>query len=150
MSAPWYDLTSKVEHAAQAVVNTLSLTGTPVVRTGQDDDTLTLPCIICGCENTGEEIPRESGNFIVTLRVSVKSEANDTSLATHRANVATVFDKFREDTINTTLGTSLDDFYAYPVRDARIGKSRDTRDDGGAVMTDWIELDFLACPSDIT
>lgn len=137
------DLTSKAEAAMKSVVDALALTGV-TSNTGQDDDTLALPNVICSVEQTGEEVPIGSGNFVLTGRATVNSSADDETLAAHRARVATVFDAFMADNIGATLSAAVTDFYAYEPWGRGQGKITKEK-----VLCDWIELQFLAAPSDL-
>ena len=144
------DLLSKVEAAAKSVVDDLTLSGNPTVNTGLDDDDLALPCVVCTATGTGEEVPRGTGNHVVTVRIHVKSQANDTSLATHRGNVATVFDAFQNDEIDVTLSAAVSDFHVIGVRDVRMDRTEGQQTSGQAVMGDFIELDIVACSADLS
>lgn len=140
---PDNDLTSKGEAALKSVADGLSLTGV-TVNTGQDDDTLAVPNIICTVEQTGDEVPLGTGNFVLTARITVNSNADDDGLSTHRTRVATVFDAFMSDTIGASLSAAVTGFYAYEPWARRAGKITKEK-----VLCDWLELDFLAAAADL-
>lgn len=136
------DITSKAEAALQQVVLGLQLDGL-TVDTGQDDDTLALPNAICGVDITGDEVPLNSGNFLVTARVSVNTSVEE-GLEAHRSRVAAVFDSLMADDIGTTLSDSIPEFHAYPPWARRTGKIKKEK-----AFCDWIELEHLAAASDL-
>ncbi len=114
MAAPFNRLTQRCEAALIAAV-TGSLTGYAEL-TGTDDASKTAPNITAVAENTGEEEPIGSGNYRVNCRVTVNSQANDTSQSDHQNNVGTVFDLLRQDDIDSTLSTGTSDFHCIAVR----------------------------------
>jgi len=141
---PDSDLTSKAEAALKSVADGLSLTNV-TVNTGQDDDTVGLPNVILTVEQSGEEVPLHTGNFVLTARITVNSDsAADTALATHRTRVATVHDAFMSDTIGASLSAAVTGFYAYEPWARRTGKITKEK-----ALCDWLELDFLACAADL-
>lgn len=127
-----------------SVTTALALGPTIDVRTGADDDALENGAnVIHSAEDTGEEMPMGSGNKIYIGRVTVNSHADDYALAEHRTRVATVFDAFWSDSLDATL-SALAGFHCLAVYERREGK---TTKNGG--FCDWIEIRFLACPSDL-
>lgn len=140
---PNNDVESKNEAAGKSVVDGLSLTGV-TSNTGQDDDMLALPNVICGCDQ-GDEEPLGTGIFRTVLRVTVNSPNNvDDALATHRTRVQTVRDAFMSDAIETTLTTAVSDFHAYIPYARRSGKLAKEE-----AFCDWLELEYLSCASDL-
>jgi 3-phosphoglycerate kinase len=139
---PDNDLTSKAEAARQSVVDALALTGV-TVNTGQDDDTLALPNVICSVEQGNEEVIG-LGNFRLVARVTVNSSSDDNTLAEHRTRVATVFDAFINDAIHTTLSAAVSGFYAYEIWERRQGKLVKEK-----TLCDWLEMEFLAAAADL-
>lgn len=143
------DLLSKVEASAKAVVDDLGVSGV-LCFTGVTDDTLQLPNVVVVAEATGKEVPPRTGNHVVTLRVDVQSQANDSSLDEHRERVATVFDAFADSDLPTTMSGHVDDFTVFDAYEPKHGRERFERTDGAAVMSDWITIDLLCCASDIS
>lgn len=145
------DLLSKAEAAAKVVVDTLTFSATHTVNTGLDDDNLTVPCVICAAEDAGEEAPVESGNFWVTLQIQKVSNANDTSLANHRADLAILVDKFMEprETVEGYLSSAVSDFHVQGIRN-RVPVRDRVKTEGGDLMIEGVRLDILACASDIS
>lgn len=138
------DLTSKAEAALQHVALALLLENV-TVNTGQDDDTLELDNIICTVQQTSDEVPLGSGNFVLTGRVTLNSSTeNEDALVTHRTRVATVFDAFMSDEIGATLSASIEDFHAFEPWGRQEGKITKEK-----ALCDWIELTFLAAASDL-
>lgn len=104
------DLQSKIEAAVKSLVDALALSGV-TVTTGADDDAIALPIVRCVCDELSEAtgLPRV-GLFSGTVRVAVKSNAHDTTLAAHRARVAAVFDAISIDTLAADLSSAVADF----------------------------------------
>lgn len=139
------DLTSKAEAALMSVTTGLSLGATIDVRTGMDDDVLEKGAnVVHSVEDTGEEVPMDTGNFICVGRVTVNSNANDYTLAQHRTRVATVFDAFMDDALAATLSAAVTGFYCLAIYGRQKGKIVKEQ-----AFCDWLELRFLACPSDL-
>lgn len=139
------DLTSKAEAALMSVTTALSLGATIDVRTGMDDDALEKGAnVIHSVEETSDEVPLDSGNFICSGRITVNSSAHDYTLAEHRARVATVFDAFMSDALAATLSAAVSDFYVLAIYRRQKGKIVKEN-----AFCDWLELQFLACPSDL-
>lgn len=138
------DLLSKAEAAGKAVASALTFGVTRSHFTGLDDSTLQMPNTVSTAINTGEEVPRGTGNFVVTLAVAINTNAKDNTLVEHRADVATLKDAFMADDIETTL--TGDGFTVFGVRDRRMGQS--AREE--KVFSDFIELDIVCCASDIS
>lgn len=151
----WNDA-GKLEAAMKAVADalTLPLYGDEkaiVVNTGQDDDALDLPAIVCeALGGVGEEIVKGTGNFRTRAVVRVTSSAT-ISIADHRTRAATVFDAFLQDNIKTTLGAAIADFYVFEVNHSAPEPTRkDPRDNESFVWVSELPLEVIWCGSDIS
>lgn len=111
MAAPYTDIESKVEAAFKAILDAdASVTALLTVRTGLDDDKLTLPAVVCHCSSAQED-PPNCGNYWCEADVIVQtsldrpdgSNPTEDRLAAHRANVATVRDSLCTDDLATRL-----------------------------------------------
>jgi len=154
MAAPFNDLESKLEAAMLALVNTLTLTvgadeEALTKNTGLDDDAFGVPNVICYAE-VGSEYVKDSGNFVCQCRVTVTSHPSDTTLANHRARVATVRDAFMDDGLAATLSANGTDFHCLTI-ERRSGMRHEiaSRDDG-KVMKSTMEFEAVCCGSDIS
>jgi len=152
MAAPYSDVLSKLEAALASLTSALSLTGTlgtaavsVAVRTGLDDDESLLPRVTCQAEESTEEAVRDTGNDRIKAWVHVHSHAEDETLATHRARVATVQDAIRMDDIAAQLTAAVSDFHCFDVQ--FIGPQHDP--DGNTFHT-ALELSAVCCPSDLS
>ena len=102
------DLQSKAEAATKALVDAVGLSGVTVF-TGLEDETQALPAVFCIAENFNQEL-QGVGNYRGTIRVRVKSNSNDTTLADHRTRAAAVFDALVIETLSTALTAAVADF----------------------------------------
>jgi hypothetical protein len=134
-----------MESAADKIVQGLTFSETYGHFTGLDDDTQTVPNVICTASETGEEIPPNSGNRIVKLRVTINANASDISLDNFRADAEIMTNAFRVDNIGDTLSGHEDAFYVYdPPKTMQEGaEPKDGK------FTKHIELDLLACEVDV-
>lgn len=140
------DLLSKMEEAAAIIVANLAGTSQSYsVRTGLDDDSYEVPNIILTASDTGEQIPKNSGNKIVTLRATINSNPNDTTLVNFSADAKLLFDLFNSDDIGAQLSSAVDSFYVYdPPKENREGaEPKDNK------LSKFIELELLACEADV-
>lgn len=141
------DLLHKAEAAASSVVATVvaSFSATYAVCTGLNDDNLTVPNVVVTASATGEQIPPNSGNKIVTLRATLNANPSDTTLESFAGDAKLLFDVFNGDDIGALLSATTANFYAYdPPRDNKEGS--EPRDDK---LSKYIELELLACETDI-
>lgn len=141
------DLLHKAESAASIIAATVasSFTQTYTVCTGLNDGEIAVPNIIVTASATGEQVPPNSGNKMITLRATLNANPNDTTLEDFAANASTLFDVFNSDDIGAQLSAAVADFYAYdPPRENREGS--EAHEDK---MSKWIELELLACETDV-
>lgn len=75
------------------------------VFVGQDDHEQTRPSVTIYAQQ-GEERPIGSGNFLTTVMISVRSNANDTSQAQHRQRCNQVFDVIMVDDLESVLSAN--------------------------------------------
>lgn len=137
------DLIQLTETVLQTTVAALAVSGYATL-TGEDDADETVPCVICVAENIGEEIPPGLGNHNVSCRISVQSNATDTSLASHSTNVSTVFDAFRSDGIVATLNGNISGWTAFGIVRRGYNIERDEKK-----FVDEMLFDLYCCPSEI-
>ena len=136
------DLRNKLEAAGASLVTALAVSGLSVYQ-GADDDEQALPKAVCIADNFDEAIP-ETGNYNATLHVRVVSNADDTSLATHNANVAAIFDKLLEDTIPASLSAAVSEFYCHGVRSTEMDAIRE-----GRTWVDVVKVNIMCCAKDV-
>jgi hypothetical protein len=136
------DLRNKLEAAGASLVTALAVSGLSVYQ-GSDDDEQALPKAVCIADNFDEAIP-ETGNYNATLHVRVVSNADDTSLATHNANVAAIFDKLLEDTIPASLSAAVSEFYCHGVRSTEMDAIRE-----GRTWVDVVKVNIMCCAKDV-
>ena len=142
MSAPYNDLQSKLEAAVKGVIDAANLGTT--VHTGIDDTNIALPAVIVMSES-GEEQPLHTGNYLMPVTVRCRSNADDTTLAAHRAFAASVFDAIKTDTFATDLNALGLDFTAMGINQARVKQTRQDRS--------WLsemEINVYCAPSVLT
>jgi hypothetical protein len=136
------DITCKLEAALKVVADSVGLSGV-TVNTGVEEEGLALPYIICAADGSQEEI-LGTGIFRCTGRVTVASSADDSTLASHRANVSAVFDAFMDSDIAATLSTAVDDFYVYKVMPGAMPSTTENRQ-----LKNSLEMEIVCCASDI-
>lgn len=102
------DLFAKLEARIKAVVDGLGLASGVTVNTGSSADTLEPPYVMCAVEAAPQEVHHNVNVWEVSAKVSVGTNADDETLATHRARVATVFDAFRQDNLASTLSDATE------------------------------------------
>lgn len=143
------DLLSKCEEAAAIVGAALTYTNPTAYShlTGLEDEQMQMPSVFYTAMETGDEIPKFSGNHIVKLRVMINNNPSDgTTLAVHRADAAILIDAFRSSDIGATLSAAVSEFFCYdPPADVRLGNAvLDRR------LSSWVELDILCCARSMT
>ena len=111
------DLTNKLEAAAVALLTANPITGLTGF-TGQSAATHSRPAMIAKAEQ-GDEFPQASGNFNMQLTLQVQSEADSTTLATHRGYFGGVVDLFTDSAIAANLSAQATDFFAMGVFNPR-------------------------------
>jgi len=106
------------------------------------DVELGLPRIECESE-ASEEYPEGTGNFWVTTRVRVLSDAN-AAIATHESRVGYVYDQIWSNGLAADLSAALSDYHCFGTRNRRIlGTEKDDR-----TLVTAFEFEALCCPAD--
>lgn len=133
------DLINKLESAAAAIVATITFSEPQTILTGENDGDVAVPNVTCSAASTEEQVPKNSGNFIVRLVISKNSNPADTGLTNHVADCALLGDQFIATDIGSQLtaaGTGL--MVADPPKE--ISVDRDITDER---LTNKISLDLL-------
>lgn len=135
-----------MEAAAKLIVDSITFSQVYDVNPAETDEEKTVSGIFIEASETDDELPLGSGNFITRLRLTLKNNPEDITDANHKADCTLLFERFRSDTIGADLSAKpVGEFYVYdPPR--RCGFSKEENDD---VHSDTIELDLLACESDL-
>lgn len=139
-------ITYQCQLAARNFLRSKSIAGIQAtdIYAGVSGDGITLPCVICLCQNAEAEAP-ESGNWKARLSISVRTNADDTDPGAHHDLVNAVFSEVLTTTIADDLTAALADFTAFKVVPVSQSWSIDDRS--------WIaemEFDVYCCGSDIT
>jgi len=104
------DLPQKLEEAVKVIIDA-EATGV-TCYTGITAEEKTTPRITVTGQG-GQETPQASGNFTVPLSIEVRSNANDKTLAEHRALCTTVLGVMSEDDIATQMSAATSGFHAF-------------------------------------
>lgn len=146
----------KLETAMAAVVTALGLAAVtgedaaPVVNTGQDDDDLDLPSVVCEVVGGNEEVVFDTGNFRSQVVVRVVTSATVTK-ADHQARAAAVFDTFISTDIASRLSAAVADFFVYEFRyQAPEIARREPRDENTFLYVSELTATVVWCGSDIS
>jgi hypothetical protein len=125
MAAPFHSIKRKAEDAVAAIINSLKVTGQLAGVTafkGFSGSALTVPRYeVVATEAEAEVVGATvTGNMTVTVTVTMISQADDTTRATHQANAAAIEDILMRDDVAAQLNSaSVTEFKAfswYPVR----------------------------------
>ncbi len=149
MSAPYSNLESKLEAAAKAVHDAA---GTGYAsRTGLDSGTKSLPAVLFRAEKQNES-PLNSGNYHITLTITVMDNADTVTLDNHRNGAGQVFDVFLDEDIaatlsavNSSVAPAVNGFTILNVfgRDGAATRAEDRQ------WISEISLKLYGCPADI-
>ena len=135
-------LEQKLEGAAKDVLDDAS--GWSIAAyTGEDDEDLGTPRVVCMVESATEE-QFGSGNYRVTLTVRLTSNADDTSASAHAANVELMRDLFLDDGIAATLSGNDSEFHVLGIYERSTSKGIEERNRFADVS-----LEMLAAPSNL-
>ena len=135
-------LEQKLEGAAKKVLDDASGWSIPAY-TGEDDDDLGNPRVVCLVESATEE-QFGSGNYRGTLTVRLTSNVDDTTATAHAANVKVMRDLFLDDGIAATLSGNDSEFHVLGIYERTTFKGIDERN--------WfaeVSLEMLASPSSL-
>lgn len=120
------------------------------IRTGQDDEELGLPSVVCEVVESGPEVVKDTGIYQSTVVIRATSSGNVT-LAEHRARAGAIFDAFKQTTIAATLAAAVDDFFCYEVKGGAPGIERkEPRDSDAFAFVSELTLEVVWCGSDIS
>lgn len=139
------DLFGKLEARLKAIVDGLGLDSSVSVNTASTADTVEPPYVVCSARDTGGEVVYNSNVYEVTAAVVVGSNADDTTLAAHRARVATVFDALRQTDIAASITDPTEDIYCYQVKDPSFESERIDRE-----WVDVLAFTAVVCPEHLT
>lgn len=138
------DVLNKTEAAVKAVIDALAVSGL-TTYTKQDDDTQTLPKAIVKCGEFRELHDQGLyGNFQGAVAVRIVSNADDTTLAAHRARVATILDALSYDNLATTATAALADFTMIAADEMAVDHGVEER----SFFTEWAR-NVTVCASDV-
>ena len=113
--------TKSIRHIVEATVSTYLSTQTGLTTiaflTGDSAATQTLPKAVVLCESARapSDLPEGLGNFSCSVRITLFSNADDTTLADHRARCAALSGNMRDLTSIQTAFTSGGDASCYDV-----------------------------------
>ena len=138
------DLTNKLELAAVALLAANPVAGV-VGFTGQSGATQSRPAFVAIAEQ-GDEFPQGAGNFHMELRLRILSNADDVTLAQHRANVASIADVFRDTDTAANLSAQQSDFTAFGIQNVRYAGNEESE----RQFISELMLTVYCCASDIS
>ena len=138
------DVLNKTEEAVASVITSLAIAGLNVY-TKQDDAEQTLPKAIVKC-GYFRELHNQGlyGDFQGNVAVRIVSNADDTTLAQHRARVAEILDPLSRDDFHTTASAAVSDFTMIAADEMAVEHSVDER----SFVTEWAR-NVTVCASDV-
>ena len=113
--------TKSIRHIVEAVVSTYLSTQTGLTTvtflTGDSNTTQTLPKAIVLCESARapSDLPEGEGNFSCSVRITLFSNADDTTLADHRLRCAALSGNMRDVASSQSAFTASGDASCYDV-----------------------------------
>jgi len=119
MTAPNHSIKRKSEDAVAGIINSLKPSGTLTGVTafkGFSGSDLSVPRYEVVAAEAEAEVfgVTITGNWTVTIRVAMISNANDDARSTHQANAATIEDVLmRDDVVSQLNSQSIGDFTAF-------------------------------------
>jgi hypothetical protein len=119
------------------------------VYPGKNDATKDLPAVICRATR-GEEYPRGTGNFWLTLEVELRHPARDESkqLTVNAAVLEALRTVLQADDLDAQITSAAEDFHVFAGSLSREADGRDFIEDD-ALWVDSIQMRCLACASDL-
>jgi len=132
-------LEQKLEGAAKDVLDDDSGWTIPAY-TGEDDEDIGTPRVVCMVESAEEE-QLGTGNWRVSLTVRLTSNADDSTASAHAANVEKMRDLFLDDAIGATLSGNDAEFHVLGIFGRTTAKGIDERNRFADVT-----LELLAAP----
>ena len=113
--------TKSIRHIVEATVATYLSTQTGLTAvtflTGDNAATQTLPkaVVLCEAARAPSDLPEGEGNFSCSVRITLFSNADDTTLADHRARCAALSGNMRDLTSIKAAFTATGDASCYDV-----------------------------------
>ena len=113
--------TKSIRHIVEATVATYLSTQTGLTTvtflTGDNNATQTLPkaVVLCEAARAPSDLPEGEGNFSCSVRITLFSNADDTTLADHRLRCAALSGNMRDLTSIKDAFTSYGDASCYDV-----------------------------------
>tara|TARA_R110001583_G_scaffold45311_3_gene142846 strand:+ start:4385 stop:4810 length:426 start_codon:yes stop_codon:yes gene_type:complete len=135
-------LEQKLEGAAKDVLDDASA-WTITAYTGEDDEDIGTPRVVCMVESAEEE-QLGTGNWRVSLTVRLTSNADDSTASAHAANVEKMRDLFLDDDIAATLSGNDAEFHVLGLYSRTTAKGIEERNRFADVT-----LELLAAPSNL-
>lgn len=135
------DLLNSLEAAVKSVVDAGALGIATFL--GQDAHTQERPSVTIYAEQ-GEQRPINSGNFMVTVMVQVRSSASDTTIQEHRETCRDVFALIQCEGIEETLSGYENLTVFPPLVNVQCNQTRE--DDS---WLSELRFDAYCCPSDL-
>ena len=140
------DVMHKTELAAQAVGATIATAQSLSSFVGLEDDPKALPSVSYVAESAEPMLAGQLyGNRFITLAIVLRTNADDTTAAQHRAKAEALFDVFLDDTLPALLSAGLADFTCLTA--AYLGETQNTIDRSYQTS---LRLRLLVAPSDVT
>lgn len=102
----------KVERACAQMLADASLSFSPTIYTGLDNEAVTLPAVVCAALSAAQAWEVPTGTFRVDVEIQVKEQADDTDEDTHEVNSQEVFNQFVHSDCVADLTAAVDDFMA--------------------------------------
>lgn len=122
-------------------------TGAPTVFYGADSDEQVRPCYVCQAV-VGKEEPSGLGNYWMSFRVTVKSnadiQATENPVNDHDARVSALMEAMNRDDLEELLSAAAADFTVLLIRNRQLEP-----DTEGRSFTDSFTGEAYCCPSDI-
>ena len=140
------NLLTKLEDAAK---NVYVATASAAIAsfTGLSTDAVSVPCVVFSAQQGDESVPG-SYQFRCTLTITVKSNADSTTITQHRDYVSDAFDLFMADDIDATLsgatGAQTDFTVTHVMSQRNISERIEER-----MHVSEMQVHLIACANDI-
>jgi len=138
--------TKSIRHIVEAAVAShlaaeTGLTGVNIY-TGDDGDVNALPkaIVLCDSARTPADLPEGAGNYDCSVRVTIFSNADDTTLADHRARCAAVAGSMQDLTGLKAVFTTGGDASLYDVTPNTEDEGKDERSYATAFTFDLLTV----------
>jgi len=133
------DLLNALESAAKTLIDAEE-TGYACF-TGQAQETQVRPSVTVYASGGEEQTPIGAGNFRVTIAVTVRSKASDTSIGDHREKVRDIFGVFTDEDFTTAINT----LGTLTVFDAKQSNKRSREDKEDGSWLSEFQMDLYCC-----